>query len=89
MLGTPATREFPQAITQLIARCEANETAFDNDDMSLALKFGQLLWTRLERLAEHYERQSGNFMPMDIRGPMMAQAAETMRHVLNDTAVDL
>ena len=41
--------DMPETIRQLIARCEANETSFSNDDMSLALKFGELLWRRLER----------------------------------------
>ena len=40
-------------------------------------------------MAEHYEKQSGNFMPEDIRGPMMEQAAKDMRHVLTDSAKDL
>ena len=81
--------DTPETIRQLIARCVANETSFDNDDMSLALKFGELLWRRLTRVAEHYEHQSGNFMPHDVRGPMMSQAAETMRQVLKDAAMDL
>ena len=81
--------DLPQNIAQLVARCEVGETSFDNDDMSLALKFGELLWRQLTRVAEHYERQSDNFMPQDIRGPMMFQAAETMRQVLKDAAMDL
>lgn len=39
----------------------------------------------LSKMADHYERQSGNFMPNDIRGAVMARAAADMRHVLNDT----
>lgn len=37
---------------------------------------------RLGRLAAHYERMSQHFMPGDIRGPMMADAAKDMREVL-------
>lgn len=81
--------EYPQQIKQLVARCEIAEHTFDNDDMSLALKFGELLWRRLIRFAEHYEKMSGNFMPEDIRGPMMAQAAKDMRHILNDVRTDI
>jgi hypothetical protein len=40
-------------------------------------------------MAEHYEKMSGHFMPEDIRGPMMAQAAKDMRHVLEDCSKDL
>ena len=81
--------ELPPEIMQLIGRCEINESQFDNDDMSIALKFGEMLWRRLTRMAEHYEKQSGNFMPEDIRGPMMAQAAKDMQYVLTDTDKDL
>jgi hypothetical protein len=86
--------DMPAEIRILVGRCEINETTFSNDDfsnddMSLALKFGELVWRRLLRFAEHYERQSKNFMPDDIRGPMMAQAAKDMRFVLSDVARDL
>lgn len=80
---------LPDAIRRLVGRCEINEHTFDNDDMSVSLKFGEMLWRRLARMADHYERQSGNFMWLDIRGPMMAQAARDMRHVLDDTRRDL
>ena len=80
--------ELPEEIKQLIGRCEVNEIAFDNDDMSTALKFSEMLWRRLAKMADHYERQSVNFMPNDIRGPMMAQSANDMRHVLDDTRRD-
>lgn len=81
--------DLPDEIQQLVGRCEINQHTFDNDDMSVALKFGEMLYRRLSRMADHYQRQSGNFMPNDIRGPMMAKAAEDMRHVLNDTLRDL
>lgn len=81
--------DMPAKIRSLVGRCEINEISFSNDDMSLALKFGELVWRRLLRLAEHYEKQSKNFMPDDIRGPMMAQAAKDMRFVLSDVARDL
>ena len=81
--------ELPEEIKQLIARCMVNEVSFDNDDMSVALKFGEMLWKRLYRMSDHYEKQSKQFVSGDIRGPMMAQAAEDMRHVLTDTDRDL
>ena len=80
--------ELPSDIRTLVGRCEVGDK-IDNDDLSLALKFGELLWRRLLCFAEHYERQSTNFMPDDIRGPMMAQAAKDMRFVLSDVARDL
>lgn len=36
----------------------------------------------ISRLAEHYERQSSNFMAGDIRGPMMKQAADDMNEAI-------
>lgn len=81
--------DIPEPIHVLIGRCEIGEKAFDNDDMSMALKFGELVWRRLLRMAEHYEKQSDNFMEWDIRGPMMAEAAKSMRFVLSDAAIDL
>ena len=81
--------EMPAEMRSLIGRCEINENDFSNDDMSLALKFGELCWRRLLRLSEHYEKQSGNFMEWDSRGGMMAQAAKDMRFVLSDVARDL
>jgi hypothetical protein len=80
--------EMPTEIRTLVGRCEVGDKV-SNDDLSLALKFGELLWRRLLRFAEHYERQSENFMPGDIRGPMMGQAAKDMRFVLSDVARDL
>lgn len=79
---------MPQEIRTLIGRCEVGES-FNNNDMSLALKFGELLWQRLLRLAEHYERQAELFMPSDSRVPITKQVAKDMRFVLSDTAVDL
>lgn len=81
--------EMPHDIQSLSGRCEIGEVRFDNDDMSLALKFAELLWRRLRRLAEHYEAQSDNYMPGDTRGPMMAESAKAMRFVLSDVARDL
>lgn len=80
--------EIPSGIRSLIGRCEVLDR-IDNDDLSLALKFGELLWRRLLRMAEHYEKQSGNFMPGDSRADMMAQAARDMRFVLSDCVRDL
>ena len=81
--------DMPAEIRSLIGRCEVGEDTFSNDDLSLALKFGELVWRRLLRTAEHCEAQSKNFMEWDIRGPMMAEAAKRMRFVLSDTARDL
>ncbi len=94
--GSAASRRYaafddalPDEIKLLVGRFEINEHTFGNDDISLALKFGEMLWRRLAKMADHYERQSDNFMPDDIRGPMMAQSAKDMRHVLDDTRRDL
>ena len=83
------TDDLPESIKQLVGRCEINEHTFSNDDMSLALKFGELLWQRLTRFAEHYERMLGHFMPEDIRRTMMAQSAKDMRHILADVHNDI
>lgn len=81
--------EMPPEIKSLIGRCEINETTFSSDDMSLALKFGELVWRRLVRMAEHYENVSEHFIDGDNRAGMMRQAAKDMRFVLSDTARDL
>lgn len=81
--------ELPERIKTIVGRCEIGVISFSNDEMSVVLKYGQLLHRRLTRMAEHYEKMSGHFMPEDIRGPMMAQAAKDMRHVLEDCSKDL
>lgn len=81
--------DMPENVKILIARCAVGEDVFANDDISLSLRFGELLWRRLLRMAEHYERQSDLFSEGDIRGPMMALAAKDMRFVLSDCARDL
>ena len=43
------TGELPPEIKSLIGRCEINERSFTNDDLSLALKFGEMVWRRLLR----------------------------------------
>lgn len=45
--------EMPAEIRSLIGRCEINEATFSNDEMSLALKFGELVWRRLLRTARY------------------------------------
>jgi hypothetical protein len=80
--------ELPESVKAIVGRCEIGVISFSNDEMSVVLKYGQLLHRRLTRMAEHYEKMSGHFMPEDIRGPMMAQAAKDMRHVLEDTRKD-
>lgn len=81
--------DLPQSIVRLIRRCEVNELAFTNEEMSLALMFGELLWRRLEKLADHYERQSDNFMPGDIRAHCMSDAFKDMRDVLRRCGEDM
>lgn len=81
--------DLPEKVKTIVGRCEIGVISFSNDEMSIVLKYGQLLHRRLTRMAEHYEKMSGNFMPEDIRGPMMAQAAKDMRHVLEDCSKDL
>ena len=80
--------ELPDEIKQLVGRCEIRES-FDNDDMSLALKYAELLHKRFVRLAEFYEKQSGNFMPEDIRANCCADSAKLIRSVLKDCKADL
>ena len=67
--------EIPENIKYLIGRCEIGEVSFSNDDMSAALKFAEMLWRRLGKMAEHYDGIS-------------SCAATDMRHVLRDTAKD-
>ena len=81
--------ELPVEIAQLVGRCEVNEHTFDNDSMSVSLKFGEMLWRRVASTAAHYESQSENFMPHDIRGPMMAQAAKDLRGILRSVRDNL
>jgi len=89
LAAPPCSAELPQAFSWLVNRCEINELSFMNEEMSVALKFGQMLFRRLTRLAEHYERMSVLFMSNDIRGPMMADAAKDMRLVVSDCVNDL
>lgn len=80
--------DLPEPIQSLVNRCEINELSFDNDDMSLALMFGETLWHRVAKVAEHFERLS----EQESNGPVaecMSSAAELMRHVLSDTAKDI
>ncbi len=44
--------DMPQEIQILIGRCEINEIAFDNADMSSALKFAEEMFDEVERLRE-------------------------------------
>lgn len=80
--------DMPEQIVKLIERGEIRD-ASDNDDLSVSLRFGEMIWRRLLRMAEHYERMSLHFTLGDVRGPMMSQAAKDMRFVLSDTARDL
>jgi hypothetical protein len=73
--------DLPEQIKNLVGRCEVNEFAFKNDDMSAALMFGETLWNRLTRLTEYYEKISGNFMPGDVRANCFADAAKDLREV--------
>jgi len=73
--------DLPEQIKNLVGRCEVNEVAFKNDDMSTALMFGETLWNRLARLADYYEKISGNFMPGDVRANCFADAAKDLRDI--------
>lgn len=81
--------EIPQEIEQLIDRCAIRDLSIDNEDLSLALKFCEMLWNRLVKMAEHYESMAELFPEGDIRGPMQLEAARDMRFVLSDCARDL
>lgn len=88
MKGRIVDSELPEQIQSLIHRCEVNELSFDNDDMSLALMFGEMLWNRVEKVAEHFERLSEQENNGSVAKCMLS-AAELMRHVLSDTAKDI
>jgi hypothetical protein len=77
-------RVIPETIKNIVQRCEANEVSFKNDDMSVALLFGQAMWCRIVRLAEYYEKVSGNFMPDDVRASCFADAAKDLRGIQDD-----
>lgn len=81
--------DLPQQIGVLAGRCEIGETRFDNADLSTSLKFGMMLFSRLNALADHYERMSGFYMPGDIRGPMQAHAAKDMKELIDRCIKDL
>lgn len=78
---------LPMEIVELIERCEINEHSFSNEDMSVALKFGESLWKRLAKMAEHYDRQTSDFQH-SVRSCCISAAVD-MRHVLADTRKDL
>ena len=80
--------DLPTDITTLVGRCEIGETKFDNDDMSQALKFGEMLWNRLCKMAEHYENMADQYGTGSLRSDMLLQGAKDMRHVLEDTRKD-
>jgi hypothetical protein len=93
-LTDPDFDEMPQKIRSLIGSCEIGEKRFSNDDMSVALKFGELLWRRLTRMAEHYERMAAGVEPVHPMIPsreagFLNQAAKDMWHVLEDCKKDL
>jgi hypothetical protein len=73
--------DLPEQIKNLVGRCEVNEVAFKNDEMSAALMFGETVWNRLARLADYYEKTSGNFMPGDVRANCFADAAKDLREI--------
>lgn len=86
--------DLPEEIKTLVGRCEIGEASFSNDDMSVALKFGQLLWSRLTGMAEHYERMAAGVEPVHPMIPSreagyLNQAAKDMWHVLEDCKKDL
>lgn len=76
-----AEHAMPEIVKNLVQRCEVNEASFTNDDMSVALLFGQSLWCRIVRIADYYDRLSGNFMPGDVRANCFADAAKDLREI--------
>lgn len=80
---------IPEAIKNLVQRCEVNEVSFKNDDMSVALAFGQTLWCRIVRLADYYEKLSGNFASGDVRANCFADAAKDLREIQDRTINDM
>ena len=78
-------RSMPNVIKNLVQRCEADEASFKNDDMSIALLFGQTMWCQIVRLAEYYEKLSDNFMPDDVRANCFADAAKDLREIQDRT----
>ncbi len=88
--GSAVTRcstaiRFPERIADLSRRCEANVTNFTNEEMSIALTFGQMLFSRLGRLASYYEQDAAKG---GRRAKLMALAAEDMRAVMSDCVQD-
>jgi len=78
-------RAMPETIKNIVQRCEANEVSFKNDDMLVALLFGQTMWCQIVRLVEYYEKLSGNFMPGDVRANCFADAAKDLREIQDRT----
>ena len=88
-LTDPDFDEMPEEIRSLVGSCEIGEKNFSNDDMSVALKFGELIWRRLTRMAEHYENMADQYGTGSLRSDMLLQAAKDMRLVLSDCQKDL
>ena len=82
-------RSIPEAIKNLVQRCEADEVSFKNDDMSGALLFGQSLWCQVVRLADCYEKLAGNFTPGDVRANCFADAAKDLREIQDRVINDM
>lgn len=80
---------LPEDIRELVDRCKIGRRSFSKDEMDVALKFGVLLWRRLHKMSQHYERESNYFMPNDIRGQILKQASIDINHVLRDTLNDI
>lgn len=72
------TGELPEEIRELVGRCEVGEKRFSNDEVSLALSFGERLWGELVELAELYEKP-----------PFSGQLASDIRSVLSTVASEL
>jgi hypothetical protein len=72
--------EIPENIRTLIKRCEINESAFDNDDMSQVLKFAEMLWRDVSRLAMHYENKA---VEISSRSHVKSTLAEVVTTAIN------
>ena len=81
--------ELPDEIVALVKQCETNVTFFTNDEMSIALKYGEMLHRRLVKVIEHYERRARMYMPNDIRALCDKNTAALLRDVLADSKKDL
>jgi hypothetical protein len=82
---------LPQEIKSLVGRCEIGVVRFDNDDMSTALKFGEMLWSYFVKLADYYERREvkAESMGHSMVAKAMGEVARDVRTCLAQAKVNL